>query len=95
MKKRDRRKKARKERKARERAEYEAQRARDHETWLARPLTEAERQRAINRFRSLRHRGFRYGFVPTDIVVKAKNPEEFNRKVEEELARVTGGMEQN
>lgn len=89
MKKRERLKKSRKERKAREKSEYEAQRARENEDWLQKVPTEAEMANARNRFRALSHRGFKFGFEPSNVTVQASSPKEFNEKLEAELARIT------
>lgn len=89
MKRRERRKRARKERKAREKIECEERRARENEEWRKRPMTDAEERRAWFKFANLSNRGFKFGFVPTGIVVDAPTPEEFGKNVDAELAKIT------
>lgn len=95
MKKRERRKKARKERIRREKEEYERAREIEHQKWLATPLTDADFQRACMKFRHMRIRNFHFGFIPYGPKFDAKNPEEFNEKLEAWLIGETKDLPEN
>jgi hypothetical protein len=53
------------------------------------------RDKAMAKFRSMTNRGTTVAFVPSGVVVDAKNPAELEEKTNEEIARRTRGEPEN
>jgi hypothetical protein len=62
---------------------------------MSEKLTDAERARALARYRSMQGRSVRVGFGPFGPTVEARNPQELEEKTEQALVEMTEGEEAN